>query len=174
MKAYPRAEFGWLTDCGTLFHYKYYFFATSHVNSQRCLYHLLMAVARPNVAAATGRQRVMSPSHQDAESEGLVSRFLRHVQRADFELSFGATMGSFAMFGFLPVLPGPCGFYRLPYLLACAPFYHDFLSMEVKDIGVIDANLMIAEDRVRYFSNTGCTNEPVGVIMGCFFRVYRH
>lgn len=62
---------------------------------------------------------------------------------------FQAQMGSFAAFGFLPVLPGPCGFYKISYLLECAPFYHDFLSMEVEDIGVIDANLMIAEDRVR-------------------------
>jgi hypothetical protein len=50
--------------------------------------------------------RVMSPSHQDSVHEGIVSRFLRHVQRADFELSFGANMGSFAFLGFLPVLPG--------------------------------------------------------------------
>eukprot|EP01127_Copromyxa_protea_P011906 TRINITY_DN3050_c0_g2_i1.p1 TRINITY_DN3050_c0_g2~~TRINITY_DN3050_c0_g2_i1.p1 ORF type:complete len:1121 (-),score=117.99 TRINITY_DN3050_c0_g2_i1:73-3102(-) len=135
MSAYSQAEYGWLTDCGTLFHYK-------------CLFHLMAAMQKPNIAAATGRQRVMSPSHQEGSEEGFVSRFLRHVQRCDFELSFGATMGSFAAFGFLPVLPGPCGFYRLDFLITSAQFYHEFLSMDVDDIGVIDANLMIAEDRV--------------------------
>lgn len=124
MSAYPHAEFGWLTDCGTLFDRKYdQILCLENFTLWRCLHHLLKGIDAPNVAAVTGRQRVMSPSHQEAESEGiffliktlvaddwigLVSRFLRHVQRADFELSFGATMGGFALFGFLPVLPGSC------------------------------------------------------------------
>jgi cellulose synthase/poly-beta-1,6-N-acetylglucosamine synthase-like glycosyltransferase len=108
-----------LTDCGTRFH-----------NS--CL--LVLAeymLANPDVVAASGRNRIMSFKQQstgenDLEfeqnlaetSESWLQSAYRSAQGFDYEasvLSFTPAFSSIA--SMLPVIPGPCGVFRLDLLL---------------------------------------------------------
>lgn len=158
--SYPDSRFCFFTDCGTLF-------------DEECLYFMLREMERDDhkkIGAVTGRQRVMNAKQQEATGEGIVSEFLRHVQRCDFELSFATSVGAFALAGCLPVLPGPCGLYRRETIISGAgEFYHAFLSMEVDNIGLTEANVMIAEDRVlsispffsKYVKDSSSTDELV-------------
>lgn len=141
ISCYQDARYVFFTDCGTLFH-------------PNCIFEMVKEIeSNPNAGAVTGRQRVMSAVQQNEEGEGFVSEFLRHVQRCDFELSFATSVGAFAAAGCLPVLPGPCGLYRLDIILCGAgEFYHSFLEMDPTEIGVIEGNVMIAEDRILSLS----------------------
>ena len=141
IESYPSARYVFFTDCGTLY-------------DEECFYYMLREFDNnKDVGAVTGRQRVMNAKQQDGAGEGLVSEFLRHVQRSDFELSFACSVGAFALAGCLPVLPGPFGLYKREIILTgAAEFYHSFLSMDSLNIGVIEANIQIAEDRVLSIS----------------------
>lgn len=132
---YSQSSFIWFTDCSTIF-------------EKDCLLHMWNILKRSKkTGAVTGRQRVMNATQQDKKNEGFLSEYLRNCQRCDFELSFAATVGAFAIIGVLPVLPGPCGLFRSKIVRNGAnTFYHSFLEM--KEIGLIEANVMIAEDRI--------------------------
>lgn len=72
----------------------------------------------PDLVVVTGRQRVMSREQQESdESLFSVESILRHAQMYDYESSFACYMGTFALVGFLPVIPGPCGLYRTEMLM---------------------------------------------------------
>jgi len=85
-----------LTDCGTLF-------------EKGCLVRLV-AYMRENklCVGCTGRQRVMTAEEQDCPDEGIIEKFFRLVQMADYEGSYAIYTGAFSLVGCLPVLPGPC------------------------------------------------------------------
>lgn len=38
------------------------------------------------------------------------------IRCADYEMSLAVFMGGFSLFGMLPVIPGPCGVYRISAL----------------------------------------------------------
>ncbi len=80
-----------------------------------------------DVAVATGRQRVMSKEQQGNPEESFFSidSLLRHAQMYDYESSFACYMGTFALVGFLPVIPGPCGLYRTSTLYPEGASYVD-------------------------------------------------
>lgn len=139
--SYLESKYAFFTDCGTLF-------------DKAAMFHMLAEIQKSsNIGAVTGRQRVMNAAQQNATGEGFISEVLRHVQRCDFELSFATSVGAFSLAGCLPVLPGPCGLYRRDVIVSGAgEFYHSFLSMNPEKIGLIEANVMIAEDRVLSIS----------------------
>lgn len=151
LSQHKAANFIWFTDCGTLF-------------DKDCLFYLWNILHKDKAreyGAVTGRQRVMNARQQNNHNEGFISELLRHAQRCDFELSFAASVGAFASIGVLPVLPGPCGLFRREVLESgAALFYHSFLEM--KEIGVIEANIMIAEDRVLSVSPFFVTEQADG------------
>jgi len=93
-----------LTDCGTLF-------------EKGCLVRLV-AYMRENklCVGCTGRQRVMTSEEQDCEDEGIIEKFFRLVQMADYEGSYATYTGAFSLIGCLPVLPGPCVMVRFSAL----------------------------------------------------------
>jgi len=139
---YYKHEYCFATDCGTLF-------------EPDCLAALINYMeAHPTVSVCTGRQRVMSKSQQGSE-ESLISldTLFRLAQCYDYESSFACFMGAFAIFGFLPVVPGPCGLYRASDILGPArDWYFEVVNTEPDKSGMVLGNLRIAEDRVLSYS----------------------
>lgn len=94
------SDYIFLTDCGTRF-------------DKKCLINLYRGIQNdPSCSAISGRQRVMTASQQGT-SDGLRGFMYRSMQRFDYEASLASFVGCFSIFGMLPVIPGPCGFYRL-------------------------------------------------------------
>lgn len=94
------SDFIFLTDCGTRF-------------DKKCLINLYRGIQTDSSCSAiSGRQRVMT-----AEAQGSTDNFrgymYRCMQRFDYETALASFVGCFSSFGMLPVIPGPCGFYRL-------------------------------------------------------------
>ena len=76
-----------------------------------------------------------------------------HSQAYDFEASFACYNGSFALGGFLPVVPGPCGLYRKSDICGkAADWYFDIVNQSPAETGMLLGNLRIAEDRVLSYS----------------------
>ena len=117
-------RFVMMTDCGTFF-------------EDECIKKMLnYMILHPKCVGCTGRQRVMSASQQDAPilkltenpfkrffywilgGEDLFSFLLRAIQCIDYEVSYATYTGAFAGAGCLPVLPGPCSFFRYNGLLS--------------------------------------------------------
>ncbi len=94
------ADYIFLTDCGTRF-------------DKKCLINLYRGIQNdPKCSAISGRQRVMTAKQQGAKDD--IRGFMyRCMQRFDYEASLASFVGCFSIFGMLPVIPGPCGFYRL-------------------------------------------------------------
>jgi len=144
-------EFVFATDCGTLF-------------DDNCLGLLVKKILRKkDCVAVTGRQRVMSREMQpDCGSEGCMGWMLRCVQGYDYESSVVLFNGCFSKLGFLPVIPGPCGLFRLPPLLEVVTikgerkspmdFYLDAAEEAEKSKTMLHGNCMLAEDRVLTFA----------------------
>jgi cellulose synthase/poly-beta-1,6-N-acetylglucosamine synthase-like glycosyltransferase len=94
-----------LTDCGTFY-------------APGCLLRLTVYMLdHPKCVGCTGRQRVMTAEEQDCPNEGLAEKFLRSVQRFDYESSYAYSTGTFSLIGMLPVLPGPCCMMRFSALI---------------------------------------------------------
>lgn len=69
-------------------------------------------------------------------------------------------MGAFAIFGFLPVVPGPCGLYRWAHIRgASLEWYFDIVNRPNEDCGIILSNLKIAEDRILSYCAVLKTSE---------------
>lgn len=99
--------FAFCTDAGTSF-------------APDCLDNLFRhLLSDQEIAAVTGRQRVMERGMQGDDEESLlwVNHMLRRVQCFDYEASLACFMGAFSIAGFLPVIPGPCGLFRMRHLL---------------------------------------------------------
>jgi cellulose synthase/poly-beta-1,6-N-acetylglucosamine synthase-like glycosyltransferase len=93
-------EFCFATDCATQFH-------------EDCLERLVDKMDKEeSCAVCTGRQVVMTHEQQGGDPDTWIEWIYRCAQCYDFESSFSSFMGAFALFGFLPVVPGPCGLYR--------------------------------------------------------------
>eukprot|EP00122_Pirum_gemmata_P001985 Pgem_evm1s1795 len=117
-------EYCLTTDCGTLY-------------ARHCLYNLLAYLYHHrDVAAVTGRQRVMSTKMQTQKAEGLQAAWYRAAQAYDYEATISAFQGAFSLCGMLPVIPGPCGLFR----------------MISHDSGILAGNLMLAEDRILSYA----------------------
>eukprot|EP01114_Cavostelium_apophysatum_P023119 TRINITY_DN860_c0_g1_i1.p1 TRINITY_DN860_c0_g1~~TRINITY_DN860_c0_g1_i1.p1 ORF type:complete len:978 (-),score=270.57 TRINITY_DN860_c0_g1_i1:159-3092(-) len=143
-------EYLFATDCGTLF-------------EPDCLYSLLSHMENnPSVSVATGRQRVMTKAQQGSdESLFSLATCYRLAQCYDYESSFACFMGAFALFGFLPVIPGPCGLYRAADMLGKArDWYFDVVNTDPDKSGMVLGNLRIAEDRVLSYAAVLKTEEP--------------
>lgn len=94
------SDYIFLTDCGTRF-------------DKKCLINLYRGIQNdPSCSAISGRQRVMT-AEQQGTSDDLRGYMYRCMQRFDYEASLASFVGCFSVFGMLPVIPGPCGFYRL-------------------------------------------------------------
>jgi cellulose synthase/poly-beta-1,6-N-acetylglucosamine synthase-like glycosyltransferase len=120
--SYNSQQLVFMTDTGTRFH-------------PSCL-HLLVQqmLLNQHYSAVTGRQRVMTESQQfetekedfidysnpdkpiKTESEGYFAKWLRAVQAFEYDCCVISFIPSFSAFGMLPVIPGPCGVYRLDLL----------------------------------------------------------
>jgi len=101
-----KTELVFATDCGTKF-------------KDNCLAGLVKTMEGDmQCIAATGRQRVMNKWQQpDCENEDLWGAILRIVQGYDYDASTVMFNGCFSLWGSLPVIPGPCGLFRLRPLL---------------------------------------------------------
>jgi len=129
------------TDAGTLF-------------APFCLAELWEHMdTHPSCAACTGHQRIMSkndqadPNRSDAET--YAEGFLRAVQGYDFESGLCVFNGMHALAGFLPVVPGPCGFFRAAALTdSIIEQVRTICTTPARDDGLVQGNLKIAEDRI--------------------------
>ncbi len=96
-----------MVDTGTRFH-------------EKCLYYLIQHMLQhPSTVAVSGKQRVMTYNMQEGGSwyqEGFKSMILRFSQGFDYEASVNSFSGGFSLTGMLPVIPGPCGLFRLDLL----------------------------------------------------------
>lgn len=147
------AEFAFATDCGTMF-------APDHLK-------LLLKKIRKdnNCIAVTGRQRVMTKAQQPGcHNEGPVETALRLVQGFEYDASTVLYNGCFSLFGCLPVIPGPCGLFRVRPLFeddgeGCAFDTYMAACTEVGGrYGMLRGNCALAEDRPFTFAATYCTN----------------
>eukprot|EP00929_Paragymnodinium_shiwhaense_P058309 TRINITY_DN2918_c1_g1_i1.p1 TRINITY_DN2918_c1_g1~~TRINITY_DN2918_c1_g1_i1.p1 ORF type:complete len:752 (+),score=114.19 TRINITY_DN2918_c1_g1_i1:87-2342(+) len=157
-----KTKYVFATDCGTLF-------------DPDCLRGLTdMLDAEADCIAVSGRQRVMTKWQQaGCETEGLFEGFLRAVQGYDYEASTVIFNGCFSLFGCLPVIPGPCGLFRLEPLLTPAEsggespfeFYATAAQRAEEEQAMLAGNTLLAEDRVLTFAacfkaKTEGTGEP--------------
>lgn len=119
-----RFKLVFLTDCGTRFH-------------AACLGALVdQMLVDDRCVACSGRQRVMSATMQDTPIPSSAAVwdtctgydlwksiicFRETVYRAaqcfDYEASISAFTGAFSLVGMVPVIPGPCGLFRLDYIV---------------------------------------------------------
>lgn len=135
------------TDCSTLF-------------DEPCLTLLITKMLEnADCAVCTGRQVVMDSSQQGSR-DSLLEMLYRAAQRYDFESSFSVFVGAFALFGFLPVVPGPCGLYRWNFMVGKPlDWYFDTVNTPTAESGIILSNLKIAEDRILSYSAVLKTRE---------------
>jgi len=138
------AKYSFLTDCGTL--YSPFMLAE--------LYHYMES--HPFCAASTGHQRIMNRQDQAdplaIDAEPFAQSFLRQVQSFDFEAGLCIFNGMHALIGYLPVVPGPCAFFRSSALShQRIELLREIISSPPHLDGIIQGNLKIAEDRILSF-----------------------
>ncbi|AYV78510.1 MAG: hypothetical protein Edafosvirus16_9 [Edafosvirus sp.] len=144
-----KAEFVFLTDCGTLF-------------APHCLTRLTKELLnRKDCTAVSGRQRVMTAKQQNVVDKCFsVASLYRAAQCYDYESSLAVFVGAFSLFGMLPVIPGPCGLYRYSAIKTEAvPFYINTVAAHPTECGILMANLNLAEDRVLSYAAVLKTHE---------------
>lgn len=138
------AQYNFLTDCGTL--YAPFMLAE--------LYHHMES--HPFCAASTGHQRIMNRQDQAdplaLDAEPFAQSFLRQVQSFDFEAGLCVFNGMHELIGYLPVVPGPCAFFRSSAIShQRIELLRDIISSPPHLDGIIQGNLKIAEDRILSF-----------------------
>lgn len=132
--------YAFATDCGTLY-------------DDNCLYNLIDYLDKhSDVAVVTGRQRVMSADMQEVDNGGLLAMWYRASQAYDYEASISSFQGAFSLIGFLPVIPGPCGLYRMADMRPALDYYFEIINVEKEEIGLLLGNLLIAEDRILSYA----------------------
>eukprot|EP00122_Pirum_gemmata_P012866 Pgem_evm1s11978 len=90
---------------------------------------------------------------QNQNAEGLQEAWYRAAQAYDYEASISAFQGAFSLCGMLPVLPGPCGMFRMSDINgACLNFYINFVNTTSLDSGLLAGNLLLAEDRILSYA----------------------
>lgn len=135
--------------------YLFYTDANTHF-SRTCMYHLIDALDRDKgLCSATGRQRLMTREQQGTDESMFSLAFAyRMIQLHDFESAIALFYGAFALFGFLPVIPGPCGIYRAEFVLIdkVRDWYFDLVNSDPDKMSLALANLRIAEDRLLSYA----------------------
>ena len=134
------------SDCGTIF-------------DPTCVRHLYdFMEANEGCVACTGRQRIMSAQqqadpNQEQKNDSLEESMLRRIQLYDFEVEYLTSMPTGSMLGFLEVLPGPCAFFRRSDIEG-APLdeYFDMGYKRPQELGLLQSNLKICEDRIPSWS----------------------
>ena len=122
------SDFIFLTDCGTRFDHK-------------CLINLYRGISTDKMCSAiSGRQRVMS-TEQQGSTDTFRGFMYRSMQRFDYEASLASYVGAFSTFGMLPVIPGPCGMYRLSAI--CNKKKRDALRAKTS---IVDASQFNAQE----------------------------
>ena len=141
------------TDCSTLF-------------QRDCVHKLIHTMSHnQNCVVATGKQ-VVKNAFQQHVTDTVFENLLRLVQGYDFESSFAGSMGAFAQFSFLPVVPGPCGLYNWNLLKGTAlEKYFELVNKPVHECGIIENNLKIAEDRILSYFAVFYANFPVRMMI---------
>ena len=136
------AELYFLTEGGTMF-------------EPGCIRTLIRYMNRNHrCGVVTGRQRVMT-ARQQVLPESWISfmSLYRAAIMFDYEAGFASFVGAFALFGFLPVVPGPCGLYHRRTLQG-EPLerYFEILQQSPQETGLVLGNLRLAEDRVLSYA----------------------
>jgi cellulose synthase/poly-beta-1,6-N-acetylglucosamine synthase-like glycosyltransferase len=135
-----KSEFFFLTDCGTQF-------------EKSCVSLLLKELLQQkSCVAVTGMQRVMSKKQQGSQSNdewlfGFKSMY-RAAQGFDYYSSGSCFTFAFSFAGVLPVIPGPCGMFRLEPLTKAIKFYMKTMSLHPAEMSLLRGNCVLAEDRV--------------------------
>eukprot|EP01083_Nonionella_stella_P029187 80435_1 len=112
--------------------------------------------------------------HSESTKCFSIGSHLRYCQMFEFEALYG-TIGAYLLGGFLPVIPGPCGFYRSEYVLqdSIRGWYFDKIAEQndVNNINLTLGNMKLAEDRI--LTITSILNYPGSVrhslIPDCIF-----
>eukprot|EP00122_Pirum_gemmata_P001553 Pgem_evm1s1397 len=153
-------EYAFATDCGTIY-------------GRHCLFEMIYYLhENRDVAAVTGRQRVMSRKKQNLEPESLEEMWYRAAQAFDYESSISSFQGAFSICGMLPVLPGPCGMYRMSDIQGeggAIEYYMNFINTTSPDDGIFPGNLLLAEDRVLSFAAALKTGKYTKWVPGAIF-----
>jgi cellulose synthase/poly-beta-1,6-N-acetylglucosamine synthase-like glycosyltransferase len=130
------------TDTGTVF-------------ERKCVKELVKFLEQnPRVSGATGTQVVMTPKMQTEPGQSLesclsIDYFLRSVQGYEYDITHCIDKSAFSAAGFMPVLPGPCGMFRMSSIRGlCCERYFDFVHQTPTQLGLMGSNLCLAEDRV--------------------------
>jgi len=145
-----KAKYVFATDCGTVF-------------DPTCLTKIMGIMnTDESCIACTGRQRVMTRWQQPgSQFESCAASILRIIQGYDYEASTVVYNSCFSLFGVLPVIPGPCGLFRLSPLLEQgvsgdkqSPFDH-YAAAAIRaeeSQTLVDGNVVLAEDRVLTYA----------------------
>ncbi len=136
--------------------------------SKNCLYYLVNDLDKnQNLSGITGRQRLMTREQQGCKESAFSFAFiLRMIQLYDFEYSNAGYNGGFALGGYMPVIPGPCGLYRASDILQnnVRLSYFNLINAEPCETGILLANVKTAEDRV--LSCYSATKTKDGKLLG--------
>eukprot|EP00049_Salpingoeca_infusionum_P010449 m.179654 g.179654 ORF g.179654 m.179654 type:complete len:1110 (+) comp14644_c0_seq1:809-4138(+) len=143
------AEYGFTTDCGTLF-------------EEDTIYHLANHLDLfPRCGGVTGRQRVMTAQQQGLERESWYCAWMRAVQGYEYEATFASYVGAFSMTGMLPVIPGPCGLFNMKHLNGDGvQFFFDKVKQDPDTAGLLLGNGLLAEDRFLSYAAVVSTHKP--------------
>eukprot|EP01083_Nonionella_stella_P268571 907984_1 len=103
-----------------------------------------------------------------------INAHLRCCQMFEFEALYG-TIGCYLLGGFMPVIPGPCGFYRSKYMLRdkVRGWYFDKINEknDMNNVNLITGNMKLAEDRILTITSILNCKESVrhSLIHDCIF-----
>ena len=146
-------SYGLASDCGTVI---------PPLSLHRLYSHL---DTHPKCIAVSGWQRIMSleqmapptavsPGTLGAlpEKQTTLQRILHAIQLWECEAEHCGSKPVWGLLGFLPVLPGPCSIYRVHAMQgACLDAYFSLAESRPCDVGLVEANLKLAEDRIPNF-----------------------
>uniref|UniRef100_A0A0G4I6F6 chitin synthase n=1 Tax=Chromera velia CCMP2878 TaxID=1169474 RepID=A0A0G4I6F6_9ALVE len=98
----------------------------------------------------TGRQRIMTARQQFGRADRGMGWLWRSVQLAEYEMTVSCFMGFYSLIGALPVIPGPCGIYRIKDLekSGTLKLYFDTVNAHTMQSGLVLSNAKLAEDRI--------------------------
>ena len=177
-----RYTFAMTTDVGTIF-------------DKDCIKRLVSYMQQhEQCGAVTGRQRVMSCTQQqdptNPEDSNLLGSWLRRVQGWEFEAEHCGGKNLASAIGYLPVLPGPCAMFRTaaiqdhrleevrpdvqPAVQGVLHGYFTLASMKAYEVGLLLANLLIAEDRVPSLLVVFAPPSGDGHAAQCFYSHWVH
>jgi cellulose synthase/poly-beta-1,6-N-acetylglucosamine synthase-like glycosyltransferase len=143
---------------------------TGTVFQKKCIKQLVKFMEQnPTVSGCTGTQAIMPAAMQAAPEERVESwmssaHFYRSVQGYEYDITHTLDKPCFSLVGFMPVLPGPCGLFRMSDVrgLACDKYFA-LVHQKPEDLGLIGSNLCLAEDRVLTIESVCSSRNGTGV-----------